>query len=512
MKRLLWSMFMLFGVLVLGIVSCAPAEEDDISGSKDLGDVSFETISGFSSTNISKSRNIKIMLPGTYSSGTASYPVLYMHDGQNIFAPGGTYGSWDVEVAYQELADAYKINEIIIVGMDNTDDRMSEYTDTVDSTYGGGNGDNYIKMIKYELIPHINSKYRTKTGPENTAIMGSSLGGLISFYAGWNYSDTFGMAGCVSSSFWWDDQNLLKSIVNYSGAKKNVKFWVDAGNAEGDDTTDTGSPNWVANNGATDMAEDAYYMANRLVELGWVNESDVMLDIDYNGGHNEAAWRGRVHKPLLFFFKKSAPTLSGFSATFSSSSIDKKSLIPNVLIFVKATYDNGLEAEVPFTNLTLTSPQSDLYYVSNTMIYLHTNLITQNTQIVFTVDYGSKQTTATLSVVGDYVDVHLEITTPDNSGNTIYMVGNIPELGSWDPPSGFVLYEESSGGGQKVYTNILNVARDAIMSFKYCAGNSWSYEELKSDSSAADDRSFTASSPTNDTSYSGTVALWKAVP
>ncbi|HPO51149.1 MAG TPA: alpha/beta hydrolase-fold protein, partial [Spirochaetota bacterium] len=221
-----------------------------------------DTIENFKSTHLNNSRNIRVYLPKSYdASDSQRYKVVYMHDGQNVFAPGGPYGCWFVEKAYADLQKKDLIEELIIVGINNNSDRIKEYTPTFDAGYkDGGRGELYTKFIIEEVMPYVDKNYKTKTGPENTAIIGSSLGGLISMYIAWNHPEKFGMAGCVSSSFWWDNRNLLKEI-EASSVKKNVKFWIDCGTAEGDDgATDIVD---ASNDGRAYMLEDARRAADK---------------------------------------------------------------------------------------------------------------------------------------------------------------------------------------------------------------------------------------------------------
>jgi predicted alpha/beta superfamily hydrolase len=160
------------------------------------------------------------------------------------------------------------------VGIYNSPDRLDEYS-------WSEKGQNYLKFIVTELKPFIDSKYKTLTDKDNTAIMGSSMGGLISFYAGWHYPDIFSMAGCLSSSFYFNNDKSIKQVENYTGHKKHVKFYIDHG-------------------------EDGNVRGQRMfVELskkGYV----IGQDIDYfyapGAEHNEKEWAARLERPLRFFF------------------------------------------------------------------------------------------------------------------------------------------------------------------------------------------------------------------
>ncbi len=500
MRQHLFILITIFIILLSGCDNSATKPEDIPNNGR------LVTINDFSSTHLTPNRDIKVYLPASYHTSSETYPVLYMHDGQNIFTPGGPFGCWFVENSYNDLVENNLINEVIIVGIDNTSDRMGEYTPTADPTYNGGNGDSYIAFLTNELIPYIDSNYRTKANKENRAIMGSSLGGLISFYAAWNNPNIFGMAGCMSSSFWWNDQHLLKSVINYSGEKKAIKFYLDSGNAEGSDND---------RNGASSMTEDSYSMAMHLKTLNWIYGKDLILHIDYLAAHNEAAWASRVHNPLLFFFgKETNRTITNISAQPSSTEIDKTGTVPNIILFAKAFCNDGLSYEIPMSDMTISSDQASLFTLTATnRLILNSSEINGDTNIVFNIEYQSNTITTSLAVFTNLsatVSVNLKITTPNTSGNRITMVGDISEIGGWNPANGFTLHLKETIGDTKVYTNRLIVARNSAFSFKFTSGPSWDYEELNGNSGPIDNRTFTTTSTQND--YIATVVQWKATP
>lgn len=243
---------------------------------------SIQTISGFFSQNLQNSRDINVYLPPSYFENQAkTYPVLYMHDGQNLFHDSSAFGgvSWDVDGTIDALIGEGRMREVIVVGIDNNAARISEYTPTSDPDYGGGHGDTYLDFIENELKPFIDSNYRTRPDAANTLIGGSSLGGLISFWAGWTRSDVFGTAVCMSSSFWWDGRALIADVANHSGAKVPVTVYIDAG-------------------GQSDGAADTNDMRDTLEAKGYQHGADLFHWFEPGGSHNEASWRARFHIPM----------------------------------------------------------------------------------------------------------------------------------------------------------------------------------------------------------------------
>jgi len=231
------------------------------------------------SNHLDSKRSAIVWMPPGYKrirNAHKRYPVLFMHDGQNIIDPKTSFAGrdWRVDETVSKLSKAKKMKEIIVVGIYNTPDRMDEYSDSK-------KGEQYLKFIVNELKPFIDSNYRTLRQRENTAIMGSSMGGLISFIACWRYDNVFSMAGCMSSSFYHDEEKIFDMINENNRPKNNIKFYID----HGEDGLIRGQRMYV-----------------KLTELGYV----IGKDLDYfyapQAEHTESAWADRLERPLLFFF------------------------------------------------------------------------------------------------------------------------------------------------------------------------------------------------------------------
>lgn len=175
-------------------------------------------------------KKIWLYLPETYTNSAKNFPVIYMHDAQNLFDAETSFsGEWKVD----EVLDSMKIPEAIIVGIEHGEDkRIDELTPFPNPKYGGGNGKAYLNFITSELKPYIDDHYRTLKDAANTMIFGSSLGGLISFYAMVEHPNVFGKAGIFSPSFWFSDQNY--SFLEDIELDKNQKFYFFAGTKESD--------------------------------------------------------------------------------------------------------------------------------------------------------------------------------------------------------------------------------------------------------------------------------------
>ena len=253
---------------------------------------------------LARPRHVGIWLPPGYDEAAeARYPVLYMHDGQNLFDPRltGSGEIWDVDDAVVRLVESGTIPPVIVVGVFNSADRGFEY-----SPWHGA--PDYARFLIDELMPRVNAEFATLSGPQDTAVMGSSMGGLLSYYLVTNHPDVFGACGCVSSHFvlseaWaarltsggesagGADETLyiVRDIENGFTVPDGVRYWFDYG-TEG---------------------LDAEYHVPHLAVRDWLLRQGLREGADfvvrpYEGAdHNEASWRERLDDPLTFLFSSS---------------------------------------------------------------------------------------------------------------------------------------------------------------------------------------------------------------
>jgi predicted alpha/beta superfamily hydrolase len=246
----------------------------------------------FHSEFLRQDRDIIVYLPPSYRrTRIKRYPVLYMHDGQNLFDGATSFvpgKEWGVDETAQRLIKARQIKPLIIVGIYNTGlDRVDEYTPTRDETKKmGGDAASYGRMIVEELKPFIDSKYRTLADRENTGLAGSSLGGLVTLCLGLNYPEVFSKLAALSPSAWWDNR-VITRVIDSLPQKPDLKVYLDMGTAEG-------------RNG--EAVRDAAAVRDALVNKGWSVDKDLKY-YEANGGvHDEAAWATRVEPVLRFLF------------------------------------------------------------------------------------------------------------------------------------------------------------------------------------------------------------------
>lgn len=241
-----------------------------------------------------QARTIRIRLPRGYAQNTwKRYPVLYMHDGQNVFDPGGGNGSWSADQTSANEIGQGRMRELIIVGMDNTSDRRAEYMPNGDS-YGPvppespGKGWDYLRFVLDNVKPTLDYNFRTQTGARNTGIMGSSLGGIISVYFGCE-TNVFGIVGAMSPSF--------GRATNYANAFPNkakipLRVYIDTGTGEG----------LVGDYGGASYWEPVLAGYDAFLKQGYAPGLDLMWAQGCGQVHNEAAWASRLPAAFRFLF------------------------------------------------------------------------------------------------------------------------------------------------------------------------------------------------------------------
>ena len=213
-------------------------------------------------------KTIWVYLPKLYQNSQNAYPVYYMHDGQNLFDDKTSYvGEWKID----EYLDSIISHEIIVIGIEHGNEkRIDELTPYKNEKYGGGNGINYISFIKNTLKPHIDITYRTLSDSKNTTIFGSSLGGLISFYAAIKFPKTFGKAGIFSPAFWINKE--IFELIKDTEIDKDLRFFFLIGTEEGED-----------------VVTDLETMVDLLIKYDFYPKN-IKNKIIEGGQHNEAFW------------------------------------------------------------------------------------------------------------------------------------------------------------------------------------------------------------------------------
>ncbi|MEM9857118.1 MAG: alpha/beta hydrolase-fold protein [Bacteroidota bacterium] len=161
---------------------------------------------------LGKHRRISALLPYNYESTTQSYPVLYMQDGQNLFNPHAPFGDWAIDQSLSKLAFE-GLSDIIVIAIDHgEEERINEYLPFSNTRFGESQGELYVQFLLNTLKPYVDKNFRVKTDRLSTGIGGSSLGGLISLYAGLTQPDYFARLMVFSPSLW------ISPMINQYGA------------------------------------------------------------------------------------------------------------------------------------------------------------------------------------------------------------------------------------------------------------------------------------------------------
>jgi enterochelin esterase-like enzyme len=261
-------------------------------------------------------RTIRVYLPPSYKSNFSKrYPVLYLNDGQNMFTSAGLdiafgWGNWALDRTLDELVRDKKMQEIIMVAVDNSRSRFVEYNGRANSTNGFTSFENYAAFLTEELKPRIDREYLTRPDAAHTGIMGSSLGGICSVALAWEHPDVFGRAACLSGAFQVDQTNFLNNVLaKYKGKPKPFRLYLDSGTmdyAGGDDNYELPQKAYKEFRHIGWARRDLRrYADDHVLTLAELGKSGVRHDKwaeSQTNQHNELYWRLRAWHALTFLF------------------------------------------------------------------------------------------------------------------------------------------------------------------------------------------------------------------
>jgi len=227
-------------------------------------------------------RDLVVWLPPDYDTAKGKrYPVLYMHDGQNIFDPAtSAFGNeWRIDETADSLIRSHAIEPIIVVGIYNTPNRSDEYTP-------GKQANAYMDFVVNTVKPLIDQTYRTKPGPKDTATGGSSAGGIVAFMLAWEHPDVFSKTICMSPAFKIEDIDYVDNVLAYQGKKKPLFFYIDNGGIELEKRLQPGVDQMLA----------------ALQAKGYKEGKDFYWEKAPKAPHSEAAWAKRMPAALKLLF------------------------------------------------------------------------------------------------------------------------------------------------------------------------------------------------------------------
>lgn len=240
----------------------------------------------FNIPQLKTSRKIWIYLPPDYATSGKKYPVVYMEDGQNLFSDATSYsGEWKVDETLNALFSQNK-TDAIVIGIENGGaERLNEYSPWKNAKYGGGKGDLYTDFLANTLKPYVDKHYRTLSQAKYTGLIGSSMGGLISFYAGVKYPNKFGKLGIFSPSFWFAPQDLTFYLNKNAKKLKASKIYFYAGLKESEE-----------------MVSDIKKTETQLLKQG-VPQKNIFIKLDANGTHSESFWSREFGEAFEWLFE-----------------------------------------------------------------------------------------------------------------------------------------------------------------------------------------------------------------
>ncbi|NWJ40457.1 MAG: hypothetical protein HXX12_05755 [Geothrix sp.] len=265
----------------------APAPEVTHTVSGDL-----RLVEGFAMPQLGTTRTLRILLPPGYETSGRRYPVLYMHDAQNLFDAATSFaGEWEVDETLAKLCASGELPPMIVVGIDHGGkERLAEYSPYRDERIPTPKGDAYADFLVKTLKPWVDRTYRTQPEAAHTALAGSSLGGLISLHTVLRHPGVFGKAACFSSSFWVGGRRMLKEAAA-ANPDPALRLYLDIGDREAGAPADSHQ-----------AVQDTLDVAEAL-RLRGVRADRLMVQVAGGARHTESAWAARLPAALRWLFQ-----------------------------------------------------------------------------------------------------------------------------------------------------------------------------------------------------------------
>jgi predicted alpha/beta superfamily hydrolase len=237
------------------------------------------------SPQLDNHRDVLVYLPASYEEGERRYPVIYMHDGQNLFDDRTAFaGAWRVDHALEDASR--KGLEAIVVALPNTGaERLNEYSPFTDAKHGGGKGEAYMRFIVDTVKGRIDERFRTVPDRNSTGIAGSSMGGLISLYGFFQHPTVFGFCGVMSPALWFADGRIFDFVEESPFVPGRI--YMDCGTSEG----------------ARELM-DVRRACALLHGKGYQTGRELLCVVEPGAAHNEKAWAARLHRKFQFLLRR----------------------------------------------------------------------------------------------------------------------------------------------------------------------------------------------------------------
>lgn len=412
----------------------------------------FRTFSGLTFEDLTP-RSVTVFLPDAYASDRR-YPVLYMHDGKNLFAPErASFGvDWGLHRTVDRLTAEGLIAPHIVVGIDNTDQRTDDYTPDADPSQGGGGGERYLDFLVEVVKPLVDAEFATMADRASTRIGGSSLGALISLHAAIRHPTVFGRVAAMSPALWWNRRSMLARMQAYRGQLPD-RLWLDVGVHESETT------------GAAigSMLADVRQALRIIESKGRSYGTEVAMLEDIEGHHDEASWRRRLDAVLAFVLGDRAAseprtlTLSLLSAVLTANGPAKRAAIT-----AEARYGGRLRMTVPADRVALRSEDPDT-------IRVRTGGIIEGRAVGTAAVVASHQGVEARSRVevcsSTTAEITFEVRAPAVTKGPVFIAADQPALGAWRADG---LRLKRSGGD--LWTASVRLRRGSALEYKATLG------------------------------------------
>lgn len=239
----------------------------------------------------------QVLLPPSYDEQTNKrYPVIYVQDGQALWSTSSDpFGVWHLDTTLDELYALGALQELIVVALYADEQRIERLSPVPDSKYGGGKANQQLELLADHLRPLVNERFRTRPDRDNTALIGSSMGGLFSFHAAWTRSDLFSKAACLSSSFWWADREAVRRVQQGKAPDPRPLLYLDSGASHSPLEQDAS---------ARDGFHHTRAMFRALVTQGYTPGVDLHRLTFPGSTHDAASWAARIALPLQLLFPR----------------------------------------------------------------------------------------------------------------------------------------------------------------------------------------------------------------
>jgi predicted alpha/beta superfamily hydrolase len=431
-----------------------------------------ETYTDFYSPSLGGTRTVHVLLPEGYNSSDQSYPTLYMLDGQNLFSPKSSpYGKcWHVPEILSTLYATGKMKKVVLVAIDAGAERMKDYTPFIgiDRDGAGGGAEAYSKFLSRDLVLFMETNYRLLRGPENRAIAGSSLGGIMALYLMSKHPDMFSMAIAMSPAIGWNPQGVSDMIKN-AKFSKDARIWMDTGMLEGDYADGV-------------MSEPLMFarLETQMLSSGLVYGKNLLAYMDADGIHDEGAWGRRLPMPLRWMFGKEDMAVRSIDAQTSASALGITKPSPSTLIFRgRIKFKGGIEADYIPPQAKAAPP----YLTWDGAFLLASGA--EPVSVKLSSDYAGKKFSSSVQLVRDLpaeCEANFEVTAPAGlpADAKLFAAGSLPQLGGWKT-SGIELKRDAAN--PRLWRATVRFPRGAGGAYKF---NSGSLSAAEKDAAGAD--------------------------